>query len=318
MNRIDRLTAILIHLQSKNVVTANEIAERFGISIRTVYRDIRALEDAGVPIGARTGEGYSIVDGYHLPPVMFTREEAGSLIFGGKLTERYADESISRQFESALYKIKSVLEETDKAYLDYLHSNIEVLKFNTQRATFHNREILSDLHLHVGQKKMVEIVYRSAYKDETTIRLIEPLGLCFWGSNWHLIAYCTLRSDYRDFRISRIKQVTETGMIFDAGRHETLQSLMEKMSIPEELDKVVLRMDPDMARAIKEHKVFYGFVDEETKGTSIEMTFMTPSYTSFARWLITFLDQVEVVFPGELKELMKQQSEKLFHHYHNV
>ena len=68
MNRIDRLTAILVQLQSKKVVTAKEIADRFEISLRTVYRDVRALEDAGVPIGAEAGKGYFIMDGYHLPP----------------------------------------------------------------------------------------------------------------------------------------------------------------------------------------------------------------------------------------------------------
>ena len=108
MNRIDRLTAILIHLQTKHIVKAREIAERFDISLRTVYRDIRALEDAGIPIGAQAGEGYYIIDGFHLPPVMFTREEAGSILLGGKLIDHFSDKSMNRQFESALYKMKNL------------------------------------------------------------------------------------------------------------------------------------------------------------------------------------------------------------------
>ena len=85
MNRIDRITAILIQLQSKKIVTAKEIAQRFNKSLRTVYRDIRTLEEAGIPIGAEAGKGYYLVDGYLLPPVMFTPGEVGSLITAAKV-----------------------------------------------------------------------------------------------------------------------------------------------------------------------------------------------------------------------------------------
>ena len=88
MNRIDRLTAMLVHLQSKKVVKAEEMANRFEISLRTVYRDVKALMEAGVPIGSEAGKGYFIVDGYHLPPVMFTQDEASSMLLAGKFVEK--------------------------------------------------------------------------------------------------------------------------------------------------------------------------------------------------------------------------------------
>src|SRR4029079_3218516 len=109
INRIDRLTAILIHLQSKKVVKAEEISDRFEISLRTVYRDVRSLMEAGVPIGSEAGTGYFIVDGYYLPTVMFSQEEASSMLLASKLVEKMADDSVRRAFESALMKIKSVL-----------------------------------------------------------------------------------------------------------------------------------------------------------------------------------------------------------------
>src|ERR687897_2699091 len=100
MNRIDRLTAILIQLQTKRVVKAEEIADRFEISLRTVYRDVRALMEAGVPIGSEAGKGYFIVDGYHLPPVMFTTDEASALMLAGKLVEKMTDNSVRTEFVS--------------------------------------------------------------------------------------------------------------------------------------------------------------------------------------------------------------------------
>ena len=80
MNRLDRLTAILIQLQTKRIVKAEEVAERFEISLRTVYRDVRSLMEAGVPIVSEAGEGYYIVDGFHLPPIMFNQEEASAML----------------------------------------------------------------------------------------------------------------------------------------------------------------------------------------------------------------------------------------------
>ena len=126
MNRIDRLTAILIQLQTKQVVTAQEIANRFEISLRTVYRDVRALEEAGVPIGAEAGKGYFLSEGFHLPPVMFTPEEANALMLGSKLIEGQTDNSIKHHFYEAMLKIKSVLKNAEKEGLQALE---EKLKF---------------------------------------------------------------------------------------------------------------------------------------------------------------------------------------------
>ena len=128
MNRIDRLVAILIHLQSKKLVTASEIAERFEMSLRTVYRDIRALEQAGVPIISETGRGYSIMEGYHLPPVMFTNNEAAALLTANKLAEQLTDFSVAEQFNTAMFKIKAVLKESGQDFIERLDSHIVVFK----------------------------------------------------------------------------------------------------------------------------------------------------------------------------------------------
>src|SRR6187431_1705999 len=127
MNRIDRVTAILIQLQSKRVVKAQEIADRFAVSLRTVYRDIKTLDEAGIPIIGEAGSGYSIMEGYRLPPVMFTQEEAGALLMGAKLAERLTDDSVIKNYTSALYKIKAVLRGDDKAHVEALTDQIEIL-----------------------------------------------------------------------------------------------------------------------------------------------------------------------------------------------
>src|SRR3974390_3241091 len=120
MNRVDRLMAIVVRLQSRRVVRAEDIAGQFEISLRTVYRDLAALGEAGIPIVAEAGVGYSLVKGYHLPPVMLTAEEASALSLSGKLVEHLTDASLRKQMQSALLKIRSVLPRDRQDYLDRL------------------------------------------------------------------------------------------------------------------------------------------------------------------------------------------------------
>tara|TARA_R110002073_G_C9461371_1_gene578752 strand:+ start:1636 stop:1941 length:306 start_codon:yes stop_codon:yes gene_type:complete len=94
VNRFDRIVSILVQLQSKRIVKAQELADRFEVSLRTIYRDIRTLEASGVPIISEAGVGYSIMEGYRLPPVMFTREEAGSFVAAEKLMQKFVDKSL--------------------------------------------------------------------------------------------------------------------------------------------------------------------------------------------------------------------------------
>ena len=127
MNRFDRVTSLLLLLQTRSVVTAQFLADYFDVSERTVYRDIRTLENAGVPIGAEAGVGYFLDKGYRLPPVSFTLDEAASLLLGEKLLVSSLDANSLQDFKQALNKIKAVIDSTDKDYLSSFDADIEVL-----------------------------------------------------------------------------------------------------------------------------------------------------------------------------------------------
>lgn len=105
--RISRLIAILTQLQSKRILTSTILAEKFGVSVRTIYRDIKALEHAGIPIYTEDGKGYLLLDGYRIPPVMFTEDEANALITVEKVLMKNSDSSLIRAYSEAINKIKA-------------------------------------------------------------------------------------------------------------------------------------------------------------------------------------------------------------------
>jgi predicted DNA-binding transcriptional regulator YafY len=314
MNRIDRLTAILIHLQTKRVVKAEEIADRFEMSLRTVYRDVKALMEAGVPIGSEAGKGYFIVEGYHLPPVMFTQDEANSMLLAGKLVEKMTDKSIRDAFGSALLKIKAVLSDSGKDDLEDLYAHIEVRRF-PKEAESPSNNFLTDIQRAVIAKEVIQLDYFSN-NDEFSKREAEPIGLFFYGGAWHLIAWCRLRNGYRDFRTDRIRALSATGKKFDSRNLLTLQEYLTTIvEDNREVVRVTALFDAAIVRQVKHSKYINGFVSEEVLDGKVRMHFLSVCHHSIARWFLTFGNMVEIESPERTKEVLVELVEELSAHH---
>lgn len=201
-SRLSRLTAILVLLQSGKLVTATMLAQKFDISIRTIYRDIKALENAGIPILTEEGKGYLLMEGYTLPPVMFTETEANALVTVEQLVLKNKDASLVRDYCEAVSRIKAVLRHSLKGRSELLSQRI-VSRQNPEETRTSN--YLSALQLALTHFKTVKIDYRSLEKEEKTVRVIEPFALYSTQENWIMIAWCRLRKDFRSFRLDRIR-----------------------------------------------------------------------------------------------------------------
>ena len=300
MNRIDRVSAILIQLQSRRVVKAIDIAERFGISLRTVYRDVKTLEEAGIPLIGEAGIGYSIMDGYRLPPVMFTREEATAFLTAEKIVEKMTDTSTMEHHKSAMYKIRAILRSAEKDLLEDIDNSIEVLK-NHHQMKVDNKDHIQKILNGIAQKNVLTIDYFANHSQEHTSRDIEPIGIFYKDSYWHLIAFCRMRNDYRDFRVDRINKLSATSLIFK-NKHPTLKEYIKHTAKEQALDLVIMRVEKQVYTHLDYQKYYSGFVSEKTVGDLIEMTFLTASLEGFARWYMMFGDQAEIISPGSLKE----------------
>jgi predicted DNA-binding transcriptional regulator YafY len=202
--RLSRLTAILTQLQTKKNLTASELANKFSVSNRTIYRDIKALEQAGVPILTENGKGYTIMEGYRIPPVMFTESEANALITAEQLIIKNKDASFVKEYTEALSKIKSVLRNTTKDKANLLSNRI-VFRHNSDNNRTSN--YLSTLQLALTNFNLTKIKYHSPDTDQTTERTIEPFAIYSTQENWLLIAFCRLRKDFRAFRLDRIQSL---------------------------------------------------------------------------------------------------------------
>lgn len=314
MNRIDRLQAILIQLQSKRVITAQEMADRFDVSLRTIYRDIRALEEGGVPIGAEAGIGYFLSEGYHLPPIMFTREEASALLMAGKIFEKHSDKNLQTHYKDALYKIKAVLDMDKKEALDDLEEKISIDPFGWQFRDHSANLMVSKIQSILPYRKLAKITYHASYSGESTERVVEPIGLCYYSNQWHLIAFCQLRNDYRDFRTDRIEKFAVTSGRFNKTDHLSLQLYLERLQQGSEVQIAKVRFPKEFTKFIDEAKYQFGWVDQEMVDEEVEMKFATLSLELIARWLLMSGENFTVVSPPKLamrvKELVKELSRK--------
>ena len=203
MDQLSRLISILTLLKSKRVITATELSEKYDVSVRTIYRDIRKLEEAGVPVITIEGVGYSLMDGYTVAPVQFTEKQANALITAHALVNQTQDSSFMNDFDEAMTKIKSVFRTSIQEKSERLKKNMYV--FDSKGYENIESNVLSEIQLAIIDFNFVEINYQKANDPNISFRKVEPVALYSTQNKWIMIAWCHLRNDYRAFRIDRIK-----------------------------------------------------------------------------------------------------------------
>lgn len=311
MNRVDRLMAMILLLQSRRCITAEEIAQHFEISVRTVYRDVSALGEAGVPVIAEAGVGYSLMKGYLLPPVMFSYEEANALVTGGLLVEKLTDSRMREDMEAALLKIRALLPRDQQDSLSRLakrtgylqHASVEGHSVNIPQV----QRALLDLCV-------VRMTYKAGSSGVVSCREIEPVGLLHYAGRWHLFAWCRLRNDYRDFRLDRISSLEMTPEHFVPRDDRALDELIDQWVDSENLCYVRVRFSGWAADKV-DREWSIGIADKVKTPDGIELTMATDDLRCLASSLLGFGDDVEVLDSPELRELIAERAEVVASHH---
>ncbi|OUJ68412.1 helix-turn-helix transcriptional regulator [Hymenobacter crusticola] len=228
MNRIDRLFGITTLLQAKKYVPAEQIAAHFGISVRTVYRDIKSLGEQGIPVSFEPHRGYFLVQGYFLPPVSFTQPEASALVLLQALAATLVDKSIQTPMAAALHKVKAVLRSSDQ---DRLEQFAHQLKLHVPEYCPSERDYLAALQAAIVDRRVLDMEYGDK-RGVTSQRQVEPIGLVFYNFAWHLIGWCQLRQQYRDFKVARMQRLTSTTRPFTRTQHRSLADYLADLHLP--------------------------------------------------------------------------------------
>ena len=298
MNRTDRLVSMVMLLQSRRVITAAQLAEHFEITERTVYRDLAALGEGGVPIVGEPGVGYSLMSGYCLPPVMFSPEEAFAFVTGGLLVERMTDASMRDAIRSAMGKVTAVLPTGLQGRVDRLRKIMVIGgRFPTKGSV-----PLSTVQRAMAEGCVLRLNYLGAARGEPTERLVEPRGLVFYHDHWHLIAWCRLREDMRDFRVDRIIRCETLPEPIPPHPGFNLTEHIAKCIRPERSEFAVIEIPDYLLEGVRR---FWGptIVEEQTTGQQVRVRFaFRPEGLAYvARWLLSLGTEAEILSPEVLR-----------------
>jgi predicted DNA-binding transcriptional regulator YafY len=314
--RLSRLVTLLTLLQTKRLLSATELAHRFSVSTRTIYRDIRTLEQAGVPIVTQEGKGYTLVEGYRLPPVMFTREEAMALLTAEKLATGLTDASTAQLTGAAMDKLRAALRRTDRDHLETIAPHIQVMGPVQQHS---HPNTYQQLVTAITLQRVVQLGYCAADSTELTEREVEPIGL-YLSQQWHLVAYCRLRQAFRNFRLDRIKQLALSEAVFEA-RPETLQEYWREEANRRGKEKAVIHFQPaailpESVQRLHDTKHQYGWAHEQLLADGcVEMTFFIGSLPYLAAWLLPHAGAVTVIEPPALRDHLYELATRAYNFF---
>jgi predicted DNA-binding transcriptional regulator YafY len=223
MRRADRLFQIVNVLRRRRTATtAARLAERLGVSERTVYRDVRDLILAGTPIDGEAGVGYRIRPGYDLPPLMFDRDEIQALVLGARIVRQFGDPALARASDAILAKVAAIIPPD----LAPLLSETPLFVPSTIGAG-RSAEALTVAREALTARRKVDLSYEKADGAATT-RTVRPLGIFFWGRTWTLAAWCELRQDFRNFRLDRVAASTMRVETFEDEAGKTLRDMLAR------------------------------------------------------------------------------------------
>ena len=315
LNKTERLFALVLLLQNRPNMTSKDLAGHFGVSRRTIFRDLRTLTESGVPLTYAEGGGYEILEGYQMPPVMFSAREAATLLMGTAFTKLQPDPSLRADADEVALKIRSVLPEPVRDYIDRLQESTVIAPYIRNIEPGHDEEgRWYELSEAVAKQRSVWMEYYVASRDELTKRKVDPLGLVYYSDSWNVIAYDHLRKSIRNFRIDQIRKMRVLMDVFVRPSDFDLEEyLKEKGSNPRN-QRITLRFSPRAYRWAK--RSIPAEVEEEVEvGGGVQVTFYFENLGYIARWLLRYGTEANVVEPDALRMELRNRALELARHY---
>ncbi len=314
--RTERLFATILLLQTRPNMTSRDLAEHFEVSRRTIFRDLRALSESGVPLTYSEGGGYEILEGYQLPPLMFTAREAATLLVGTEFMKLQSDASLREDAGAVNLKITSVLPAEIRDYVDRLSENTVLDPYWTHAVQSEGVESGKWFKLSeaVARSRKVIMEYFVTSRNELTQRRVDPLGLVYYTDHWNLIAFDHLRDEIRNFRLDRIEEMFVLTERFDRPEGFELQAYLEQEGHRSDPVDVELAFSAAIYPRVRAG-IPARIESENSQGDQVTVRFPFENMEYLAGWLLRFGAEVRVTEPQSLVDAHRRAAEEILSNY---
>ena len=300
---------LMLLLQSNQGMTSKEIAERFGVSRRTIFRDLKMLQEIDVPITYDKYSGYGIMPGYKIPPLMFTSKELATIMVGLSFTKSQVDQQLVEDAKSVELKIKNVVPGDLKEFMSSLERRTVVdpyLKFGLDKKEGGDWYLITSA---ISQQKRISFKYRSQRTDEITDRKIDPYLIVFFRDHWNVIGYSHLRDSSRNFLLDRMAEIEILDEVFIPKEEIDPEALIfASEETQHEIVVDVAKTHFDRFTANLPAKVLK---KTSHKPNFFRLTFAFDNLKFINEWLLQFSDKVKIVSPQVLKQKRTELLEDL-------
>lgn len=316
LNRTERLFALILLLQNRPSMTSRELAEHFGVSRRTIFRDLRALSESGVPLTYADGGGYEILEGYQLPPLMLSAREAATLLMGTEFMKLQADASLRKDAGQVAMKIQSVLPDEVQEYIDRLKQRtvLDPYWLHAYQEDEEERGRWYELSEAVARQRTISMEYYVQSRDELTRRKVDPLGLVYYTDHWNLIAFDHLREAIRNFRLDNIQSMHTTLDRFEPPSDFDLEEHLKERGQSPQNQQITIRFSDAVYQWAR--RGIPAQVEEERElDGEVEVTFSFENLDYLSHWLLRYGTQARVLAPDTLRERVRDEAMALAGQY---
>lgn len=315
MNKTDRLLAIVLELQRKGTIRAEDLAATFETSVRTIYRDMQALSEAGVPIVGAPGQGYSLMEGYFLPPVSFSVEEAVALLIGSDLVEQVFDQNFGNSARAVQRKVEAILSADVGEQASRIRSTFRLVSPRANNLREQEKAHAQLIHDAIINQRKVRFRYRRGTpgegNDRETVRDVAPYGLVLVRGSWILLAHCDLRQDIRRFRLSRMSGLVVLEDRFILPDHFNFN---EYKPLDDRSLEVQIVISTAIADRVKESGYF--FIEEITEHPDgFLVRLRVRQIEEILSWVLGLGADAVVLTPESLRIRVRDEAKKLFERY---
>ncbi|MGZ9223504.1 MAG: helix-turn-helix transcriptional regulator [Anaerolineales bacterium] len=315
-NAASRLITLIFLLQNHPNQKAAELAEKLGVSVRTLHRYFAMLDEMGIPVYAERGPygGFSLVRGYKIPPLVFSLEEAVAVYLGTSLVSEMWGALYQDAAQGALAKLENILPNEQRSEIDWARRSLVATGLHrTDPGAF--LPILEDLRRAAHEQRQVSVIYQSAANTEAKNRKIDPYALVFRAGLWYLVGYCHLRKAPRTFRVDRIQKLSVLNQTFQIPESFEVHQYLENEFKAQPLIRARLRFIQEAAHVVTSNRIIWESITENPDGSYV-VTLTAPDLPWLASMTLSFANLVTVLEPPGLRDMVREWAQATANLYH--